>query len=127
MLTIRFNRIGRKNKAYFRIVLQEHTVAPGGRHIEVLGSWDPHQKRGVFQAERIQEWLKKGAQVSDSVWNLLIRQGIIKGKKRPIKIAKASEKADKTKKEKPDTEAGPDSEKEKIKEVKMEEKKSENQ
>ena len=61
-------------------------MAPGGRHIEVLGSWDPHQKKGVFQGEKIKEWMGKGAQVSDTVWNLLIRQGIIEGKKRSVKI-----------------------------------------
>jgi small subunit ribosomal protein S16 len=91
MLTIRFNRTGKRNKAQFRIVLQEHTVAPGGRHVEVLGSWDPHMKKGVFQGEKIKEWITKGAQVSDSVWNLLIRQGIIEGKKRAKKIKKPAE------------------------------------
>lgn len=95
MLTIRFNRTGKRNKAQFRIVLQEHTVAPGGRHVEVLGSWDPHLKKGVFRAEKIKGWIGKGAQVSDSVWNLLIRQGVISGKKRPVKIPKpATEKSE---------------------------------
>jgi small subunit ribosomal protein S16 len=91
MLTIRFNRTGKKNRAQFRVVLQEHTVAPGGRHIEVLGSWDPHLKKGEFKGEKIKEWITKGAQVSDSVWNLLIRQGIIEGKKRSVKINKPVE------------------------------------
>ncbi len=91
MLTIRFNRVGKKNKAQFRIVLQEHTITPGGRHVEVLGSWDPHLKKGVFKSEKIKEWIAKGAQVSDSVWNLLIKKGIIKGKKRSIKTKKSAE------------------------------------
>src|SRR4030042_659862 len=89
MLTIRFNRVGKKNNAQFRVVLQEHTVAPGGKHIEILGSWNPHQKKGVFKNDRIAYWIGKGAQVSDSVWNILIKQGIIKGKKRAIKISPA--------------------------------------
>ena len=89
MLQIRLNRVGKKNKAYFRVVLQEHTVAPGGRHVEILGSWDPHRKSGVFNGEKINYWIGKGAQVSDSVWNILIKQGIVKGKKRAIKISPA--------------------------------------
>ena len=89
MLTIRFNRTGKRNKAYFRIVLQEHTVAPGGRHIEVLGSWDPHMKKGVFKNDKIKNWIEKGAQVSDSVWNLLVKNSVIEGKMRTIKIKKA--------------------------------------
>ncbi|KKQ00443.1 MAG: hypothetical protein US09_C0011G0001, partial [Candidatus Moranbacteria bacterium GW2011_GWD1_36_198] len=39
MLTIRFSRVGRKNKAQFRVVLQQHTAAPTGRHVAVLGSY----------------------------------------------------------------------------------------
>ncbi|MCX6765675.1 MAG: 30S ribosomal protein S16 [Candidatus Moranbacteria bacterium] len=91
MLTIRFNRVGKRNKAYFRIVVQEHTVAPGGRHVEVLGSYDPRLKKGSFEKERIGYWIEKGAQVSDSVYNLLIREKVIEGKKRPIKIKKKRE------------------------------------
>lgn len=86
MLTIRFNRTGKKNKAQFRIVVQEHTVAPGGRHVEVVGSYDPHSKNGVFQSERIKYWIEKGAQVSDSVYNLLITKEVITGKKRAKNI-----------------------------------------
>jgi small subunit ribosomal protein S16 len=86
MLSIRFNRTGRKNRASFRIVVQEHTVAPGGRHVEVVGSYDPHQKKAVLKTERIQYWLSQGAQASDSVHNLLIREGAIEGKKIAVKM-----------------------------------------
>lgn len=88
MLTIRFSRVGRKNKAQFRIVLQEHTVAPTGRHVAVLGSYDPHQKKAVLKAEKIKEWIGKGAQVSDSVYNLFVKEGVVEGKKRAIKMEK---------------------------------------
>jgi small subunit ribosomal protein S16 len=88
MLTIRFARVGRKNKAQFRIVLQEHTVAPGGRHVAVLGSYDPHQKKAVLKADKIKEWIAKGAQVSDSAYNLFVKEGIVEGKKRAVKMEK---------------------------------------
>jgi small subunit ribosomal protein S16 len=88
MLTIRFNRVGKKNKAYYRIVLQEHTIAPGGRHIEVLGSYDPHMKKAVLKAEKIKEWIGKGAQPSDTAYNLFIKEGVLTGKKRVVKVPK---------------------------------------
>ena len=94
MLTIRFNRTGKRNRAQFRIVVQEHTVAPGGRHVEVLGSYDPHLKKGIFKAERIKYWMEKGAQVSDSVWNLLIKNNIISGVKRAVKMKKKPAEAE---------------------------------
>lgn len=86
MLTIRFSRVGRKNRAQFRVVLQQHTVAPKGRHVEVLGSYDPHQKVAVLKADKIKEWIAKGAQMSDSAHNLFVREGIIEGKKRKVKM-----------------------------------------
>lgn len=88
MITIRFNRVGKKNKSYYRIVLQEHTVAPGGRHIAILGSYDPHLKKAVLKAEKIKEWVGKGAQVSDSAFNLFVKEGILEGKKRAVKVPK---------------------------------------
>ncbi len=88
MLTIRFSRVGRKNRAQFRIVLQQHTAAPTGRHVAVLGSWDPHQKVAVLKADKIKEWIAKGAQVSDSAYNLFVREGVIEGKKRAVKMEK---------------------------------------
>jgi small subunit ribosomal protein S16 len=91
MLTIRLNRVGKKNKAYFRIVLQEHTIAPGGRHIEVLGSYDPHMKKAILEAEKIKEWVKKGAQVSDTAYNLFIKERVLEGKKRAVKVPKKSQ------------------------------------
>ncbi len=81
MLAIRFNRTGKRNQAHFRVVLQEHTVAPGKRHIELLGSYDPHKKTTILKKERILYWIGQGAQVSPAVHNTLVREGVIEGKK----------------------------------------------
>ncbi len=94
-------------------------MAPGGRHVEILGSWDPHRKSGVFDGEKINYWIGKGAQVSDSAWNVLIKQGIVKGKKRAIKISKKTKKSEES--EKP---AGAEAKTE-VKEIKKEEAKKE--
>jgi small subunit ribosomal protein S16 len=83
MLAIRFNRIGRRNRTYYRIVVQEHSVAPGGRHVAVVGSHDPHAKKTILKEDEIKHWLSVGAQPSDTVYNLLVKHGIIIGKKRP--------------------------------------------
>lgn len=88
MLSIRFSRVGRKNRAQFRVVLQQHTAAPTGGHVAVLGSYDPHQKTAVLKADKIKEWIAKGAQVSDSAYNLFVKEGIIEGKKRAVKMEK---------------------------------------
>lgn len=91
MLTIRFARVGKRNKAQFKIMLQERTIAPGGRHVEVLGSHDPHLKQTVLKEDRIKYWLSKGAHVSDTVYNLLVLKQVITGDKRKVKLPKKKE------------------------------------
>ena len=88
MLTIRFNRTGKKNRPYFRVVLQEHTKAPGKRHVEILGSYDPLKKTTILNKDRILYWIGQGAKTSDVVHNVLIREGVIEGKKIAKKMPK---------------------------------------
>ena len=98
MLVIRFNRVGRKNHVQYRIVVQERSKAPGGRHIKVVGSYDPHLKTVSLKKDEIETFLKNGAQPSDSVYNLLVREGVIKGEKRKVKKKKKEEEKEEEKK-----------------------------
>ncbi|GIW66227.1 MAG: hypothetical protein KatS3mg095_0125 [Candidatus Parcubacteria bacterium] len=86
MLIIRFQPVGKKHQKIFRLVLQEKRSKLTGKIIEKLGWWDPRLKKGQFRDDLIKFYLNNGAQVSDSVWNLLIKKGIIKGKKKRINI-----------------------------------------
>jgi len=81
MLAIRLNRTGKRNRAHFRVVVQEHTKAPGKRHVEIVGSYDPHKKTTLLNKDRILYWVGQGAQVSDAVHNMLVREGIVEAKK----------------------------------------------
>jgi len=99
MLTIRLSRVGKKNKAQFKILLQENTEAPGGRHVAVLGSYDPHSKQTTLDAEKIKYWIEKGAKASDSVHNILVSKGVISGKKRVVKLPKKEVPAEEVKEE----------------------------
>lgn len=96
MLAIRFNRVGKRNQAAFRVILQEKTKAPGRRHVEVLGSWNPHTKEAVLKNDRILYWIGQGAGVSDSVHNLLVKQGVVKGERRAIKMKRPEVKVEET-------------------------------
>ena len=86
MLVIRFSRVGRHNHAQYRIVVQEKTKAPTGKHVDIVGSYDPHSKQTVLKEEKIKNYLANGAQPSDSVYNLLVRNDIVKGEKRSVKL-----------------------------------------
>src|SRR3990167_11006127 len=94
MLVIRLKRVGKRNKAQFRIVLQEKTQAPRAKAIEFLGSFDPHQKDGlIFKKDRVLYWISQGAQPSTTFHNMLVSQGVITGKKRRVVAARKKEEA----------------------------------
>ena len=96
---IRLQRVGRKNDPSFRVVVTKSTNGPkSGRFLEILGSHNPKTKNTVLKADRITDWMKNGAQVSDTMHNMLISKGIITGKKvnvLPKKTPVVSEEAKK--------------------------------
>ncbi len=81
MLTIRFQRVGRKNDPAFRIVITEKRSKPASGELEILGSFHPKTKETRIKRERILYWLSKGAKASPRAHNLFIAQGIIQGTK----------------------------------------------
>tara|TARA_B100000508_G_scaffold60333_1_gene46982 strand:+ start:45552 stop:46109 length:558 start_codon:yes stop_codon:yes gene_type:complete len=113
MLVIRYQRVGRRNDASFRIVVTEHTTGPkSGKHVEQLGSYNPKTKAVTLKKDRIEHWMSVGAQTSDSVHNLLVKEGVLEGgkinvlpKKSPI--AKEVEEAEEAA---PAAEAAPEGE-----------------
>ena len=83
MLKIRLQRTGRKNEPTFRLVLTDSkNSAKSGRFLEVLGNYDSRKgEKAEFKSDRISHWMSVGAQVSDTVHNLLIDKKIVTGKK----------------------------------------------
>lgn len=85
MLVIRLFRRGKRNQPFFKIIVTDKRNAPkGGRFIEEVGFWNPLTKENNLKTERIKYWLSKGAKPSSAVHNLLIKKGIIEGKKIPV-------------------------------------------
>ena len=81
MLTIRLQRLGKKNYPTYRFIISEKARDTKGTYLEALGNFDPHKKEKglVLNAERIKYWLGAGAKTSNTVNNLLIKAGIISG------------------------------------------------
>lgn len=73
---IRLQRIGKRGQAYFRVIVVEHTKKPQGEYLELLGTYNPHEKVLKVKKDRIEYWMSKGAQVSPTVNNLLVNQKI---------------------------------------------------
>ena len=77
---LRMTRIGRRHRPFFRINAIESRHPRDGRFIEKLGHYDPiekdESKQVVLDLERVKYWLDKGAIPSDTVSQILLRQGI---------------------------------------------------
>ncbi len=101
MLKIRFSRVGKKSHAQYRLVLAEKSFPVKGKFLEILGNYDPHLKTVNLEEDRIKFWIEKGAKCSDSVHNLLVMKGVIKGKKRFIPIRPRKNKKGEEEKEPP--------------------------
>lgn len=98
MLKIRLQRTGRTNEPSYRIIVTEHTSGPkAGKGVETVGFYNPKTKEKNINSERVQYWISKGAQPSDTVHNMLVTAGVVKGKK--INVIAASILAPKPKAE----------------------------
>jgi small subunit ribosomal protein S16 len=75
MVTIRLSRGGSKKRPFYNIVVTDSRNARDGRFIERLGYFNPLARGGEIRlqldAERLQEWVGKGAQTSDRVKTLV--------------------------------------------------------
>jgi len=82
MLKIRLHRVGKKHDPSFRVVLTDsRRAASSGKAIEVLGFYNAQKDQIKLSGDKIKDWITKGAQVSDTVHNLLVREKVIKGPK----------------------------------------------
>jgi small subunit ribosomal protein S16 len=82
MLKIRLKRVGRKHNPSFRIVVTEITAPPKGKYKEAVGFYNSALKQLQLNKERVRYWLGVGAQPTDVVHNILVKDGIIDAPKR---------------------------------------------
>ena len=78
MVKIRLKRVGKTNQPSYRVVIQDVHERRNGPQIEVLGSYNPLKKADniVIKVDRVQDWLKKGAQPTQRVAILLKKAGV---------------------------------------------------
>ncbi|MCP8857563.1 30S ribosomal protein S16 [Latilactobacillus fuchuensis] len=76
---IRMKRMGSKKRPFYRIVVADSRSPRDGRFIQEVGYYNPLTEPIDLnlQEEVIMDWLQKGAQPSDTVRNLLSKQGIM--------------------------------------------------
>lgn len=81
MVKIRLKRFGKRLKPFYRIVVIQSRTRRQGRSLEDLGSYDPIKKVTVIDNDKVKIWLEKGAQPTDTVKNIFIKNKILKADK----------------------------------------------
>jgi small subunit ribosomal protein S16 len=75
MVVIRLRRAGSKKRPFFRVVVTDSRAARDSSFVEVLGHYNPRTTPETLKLdrERVEFWVKRGAQASDTVRTLLGR------------------------------------------------------
>ena len=78
---LRLTRIGAKKNPYYRVVVADSRFPRDGRFIEEIGYYDPMTEPATVKidVESAKQWLKNGAQPTDTARVLLKKSGVIEG------------------------------------------------
>ena len=79
MVKIRLRRLGAKKAPFYRIVVADSRFPRDGRFIEEIGTYNPLSDPAEIKiySERAQQWIKNGAQPTDTVRALLKKTGVL--------------------------------------------------
>jgi len=80
VVRIRLRRMGANKLPFYRIVVADSRSPVKGKFIESVGWYDPRAKKVQADKNKIVEWIKKGAKLSDSVEKLLVNYSIFSKK-----------------------------------------------
>ena len=77
---IRLRRMGAKKAPFYRVIVADSRAPRDGKCIEEIGTFDPMKTPAIvnIDAENAQQWIKNGAQPTDTVKALFKQNGIIK-------------------------------------------------
>src|SRR6266568_153961 len=99
-VAIRLRREGALNRPYFKVVVTDKRSPRDGKFIEIVGTYDPKKdgQNSTLKLDRIEHWISKGAQPSDTVRSLIkkIKNPEAAAKKAAAKAAKKPAAAPKT-------------------------------
>ena len=80
MVKLRLKRMGAKKVPFYRIVAADSRAPRDGRDIDTIGTYDPTKNPAIvnIDEEKAIDWLNKGAVPTDTVRNLLAKNGTMK-------------------------------------------------
>ena len=88
MVKIRLTRLGDKKAPFYRVIVADSRAPRDGRFIDIIGTYNPLTNPAEVKLDeaKARDWLKKGAQPTDTAKALLVKAGIMEqGKPAPAK------------------------------------------
>ena len=75
---MRLTRVGSKKNPIYRVVVADSRAPRDGRFIEIVGRYNPQTSPSTIDldADKVRDWVSKGAQPSDAVRRLMKAQGV---------------------------------------------------
>ncbi|HLI26332.1 MAG TPA: 30S ribosomal protein S16 [Chloroflexota bacterium] len=91
MLRIRLRRMGAKKKPSYRVVVADSRWPRDGRFLDILGHYNPRTEPStvVVDREKAAQWLARGAQPTERVTRLFVREGILPETALPPRVREA--------------------------------------
>ena len=82
-VNMRLTRLGDKKSPFYRIVVADSRVARDAKYIDLVGTYNPIANPEEIKIDnaKAQDWIKKGAQPTETVRALLVKSGAIESKK----------------------------------------------
>lgn len=77
MVKLRLKRAGKKRAAFYRIVASDSRIKRDGEYIELVGTYNPIDGAVDLKKEIALKWLQQGAQPTDTVRNILSKEGVM--------------------------------------------------
>ena len=81
---MRLTRMGDKKAPFYRVVVADSRVARDAKYIDLVGTYNPltNPEEVKIDAEKAQKWIKNGAQPTETVKALLVKEGIVEADKK---------------------------------------------
>ena len=81
---MRLTRMGDKKSPFYRIVVADSRVARDAKYIDLIGTYNPLTSPAEVKidAEKAKTWIKNGAQPTETVKALLVKEGIVEADKK---------------------------------------------
>jgi small subunit ribosomal protein S16 len=96
LVKIRLKRMGAKKRPFYRLVVADSRSPRDGKFIEEIGFYDPLPNPAKVQidADKVREWMRRGARPSDVARKLLEREGILQRSAQSRRIVQPAPKAE---------------------------------